>query len=94
MDLDRPNSRGDGSGGQVAVADDLAAAVLIPAILMAVDPIGDLGRDGLGEEWLGPAAEDLGEDVLGLGQWHDPGIGSRKTHGGVLLCRGGTLGGP
>ena len=36
---------------------------------------------------LGALAEDVGEDVLGLGQWHDPNIIGRTIHGGVLLCR-------
>src|SRR5262249_29993194 len=88
---DRPHAGGDGPLGQVAVADDLAASGGIAAVLVAVDPVGDLGLDGLGEQLLGALAEEVGEDVLGLGQWHDPRFGGSIDHGGVLLCRVGTL---
>src|SRR5262249_18244432 len=88
---DRAHAGGDGPLGQVAVADDLAASGGIAAVLVAVDPVGDLGLDGLGEQLLGALAEEVGEDVLGLGQWHDPRFGGSIDHGGVLLCRVGTL---
>src|SRR5262249_39040489 len=82
---------GDGALGQVAIADDLAATGGVAAVLVAVDPVGDLGLDGLGEQLLGALAEEVGEDILGLGQWHDPRFRGRAGHGGVLLCRVGTL---
>src|SRR5262249_28371541 len=59
---------------------------------VAVDPVGDFGLDGLGEQLLGALAEEVGEDILGLGQWYDPNLGGRIIHGGVLLCRVGTFG--
>jgi hypothetical protein len=40
---------------------------------------------------LGALAEEVGEDILGLGQWHDCRFGGRTMQGGVLLCRVGTL---
>src|SRR5262249_47632214 len=89
-----PESRGDGAFGQVAVADDLAAAVGIAAVLVAFEPVSDFGVDSLSEEFLGTLAEDVGEGVLGLGQGHDPDISRKKVHGGVLLCRVGTFGEP
>src|SRR5262249_33817917 len=94
LDRDRPEARGDGAVGQVAVADDPATAARIPAVLVAFEPVSDFGVDSLSEEFLGTLAEDVGEGVLGLGQWHDPDISRRKVHGGVLLCRVGTFGEP
>src|SRR5262249_28534178 len=88
---DWPQAGGNGALGQMAIADDLAAAGGIPAVLVTVDPVGNFGFDGLGEQVLGALAEDVGEDILGLGQWHDPHIDCRLIHGGVLLCRVGTL---
>jgi hypothetical protein len=75
----------------VAVADHLASAGFIAAALVAVDPVGDLGLDGLGEELLGALAEEVGQDILSRGRWHDPRLRGRTSHGGVLLCRSGTL---
>src|SRR6516162_8377922 len=91
LDRDRADAGGDGALGQVAIADHLAAAGGVAAALVAVDPVGDLGLDGLGEELLGAPAEEVGEDILGLGQWHAGRFGGRTSHGGVLLCRVGTL---
>src|SRR4051794_2560304 len=54
-----------------------------------VDPVGDFGLDG--QKLLRSWAKDLREDIFGLGQWHDVNSGSRKSQGGALLCRGGTL---
>src|SRR5262249_34975569 len=85
---------GDSPLRQVTIADDLAVAVGVAAALVAGDPVGDLGGDGLGEEFLGALAEDVGKDVLGLGEGHEADIGGRKAHGGVLLCRVGTFGEP
>jgi len=75
----------------VAVADHLATAGSIAAVLVTVDPVGNFGLNGLGEQLLGAQAEDVGEDILGRGQWHDPNLTGRMIHGGVLLCRVGTL---
>src|SRR5262249_25842157 len=94
LNRDRPEAGGDSPLRQVTIADDLAVAVGVAAALVAVDPVGDLGGDGLGEEVLGALAGDVGKDVLDLGEWHDADIGGRKTHGGVLLCRVGTFGEP
>src|SRR5262249_29055416 len=55
LDLHRPNPGGDSSRRQVAIADNLAAALFVPAILVAVNPIGDFGLAGLGKELLRPA---------------------------------------
>jgi len=78
----------------VAVSDDLSVAVIIAAVLVSFDPVGDLGVDGLGEQLLGALSEDIGEDIVGVWQWHDTNVIGRKVHGGVLLCRGGTFGEP
>ena len=49
LDGNRPQSGGKGPLGQMAVADDLAKAVAVAAVLSAVDPVGDLSLNGLGE---------------------------------------------
>jgi hypothetical protein len=85
LDRDRADARLDGPLGEVAVADHLAASGLIPEVGAGVDPGGDLGLDGLGEHASRPVAEDLGKDILALGQGHDPDVGGRLLHGGVLL---------
>jgi hypothetical protein len=50
---DRPDARGEGALGQMAVADDLTVASGIAAVLVTVDPVGNLGLDGLGQQLLG-----------------------------------------
>src|SRR5262249_34398266 len=92
LDRDRADAGGDGALGQVAVADDLVTADGVAAVPVAVDPVGDFGLDGLGEQLLGALAEEVAADILGLGQWYDPNLGGRIIHGGVLLCRVGTFG--
>src|SRR6516225_4396277 len=91
LDCDRADAGGDGAFGQVAIADHLAPAGGVATVPVAVDPVGDFGLDGLGEQLLGALAEDISKDILGLGQWHDGRFGGRTMHGGVLLCRVGTL---
>lgn len=91
LDFDRSDPGDQGPRRQMAVAHHLAVARVIEAVAMVVDPVGDFGLNGLGQELLRSLAEDLGEDIFGLGQWHAADVGARKTHGGVLLCRGGTL---
>ena len=85
MDRDLADAGLDGPLGQVAVADDLAASPVIHEVGMVIDPGGDLGLDGLGEHPPGPVPEEVGEDVLAVGQRHDADLGCRLTHGGVLL---------
>src|SRR5262249_55300024 len=87
----RPDAGGEGPRRQMAVAHHLAVALVIEAVAVLVDPVGDFGLDGLSQELLRSLAKDLRKDIFGLGQWHEANIGGRKTHGGVLLCRGGTL---
>jgi hypothetical protein len=65
--------------------DDLAATGIIHEVVVGGDVGGDLGLDGLGEHPPGPVPEDLGEDVLALGQGDDADLGGRLIHGGVLL---------
>ncbi len=91
LDLDRTEPGEDGPLGVRAVADDLATSGLVLEVGMIVDPGGDLGLDGPGEHLAGSAPEDLGQDVLALGQWHDADLGGRLTHGGVLLDHFGRL---
>src|SRR5262249_36962826 len=86
----RPDAGGEGPRRQMAVAHHLAVALVIEAVAVLVDPVGDFGLDGLSQELLRSLAKDLRKDIFGLGQWHEANIGGRKTHGGVLLCRGGT----
>src|SRR5262249_49416441 len=90
-DLHGPDPRGDRAGGQVTVADDLAMAVVIEAVLVVVDPLGHFGVDGLGQELLGSGPEDVGEDVGGTGQWHSTKFVGTVNHGGVLLGLVGPL---
>ena len=88
---DLADARGDGPLGHVAVANHLPLAGRIATVLVPLDSVGDLGLDGLGEQLLRALAENIAQDILGLGQWHDPNIAGRTIHGGVLLCRLGTL---
>ena len=57
----------DGPLGEVAVADDLAAPGVVLEVGVGVDPGGDLGLDGLGQQPSGPVPEEVGEDVLAGG---------------------------
>jgi len=59
LHLDRPDAGEEGPLGQVAVADDLVAACLVPQIGAGFEVGGDLGLDGLGEELRRSPAEDL-----------------------------------
>jgi hypothetical protein len=85
LDRDFAEAGLDGPLGEVAIADDLAASLVVLELGMGVDPGGDLGLDGLGQHPAGPVPEDLGDDVLALGQGHDADVGGRLGHGGVLL---------
>lgn len=85
LDLDLAEAGLDGPLGEVAVADDLAASFPVLESGMGVDPGGDLGLDGLGQHPAGTVPEDLGDDVLALGQGNDTDVGGRLVHGGVLL---------
>ena len=67
LDLDGPEAGLDGPLGEVAVADDLAASLVVLEVGVVVDPGGDLGLDGLGEQAPGPVPEEVGEDVLAGG---------------------------
>ena len=80
-----PDAGLDGPLGQVAVADDLAASPVVLEVGVGVDPGGDLGLDGLGQQASGPVPEEVGEHVLARGQGHDADVGGRLAHGGVLL---------
>ena len=91
LDLDGSDAGLDRPAGQGAVADDLAVSPFVPDLGVGVDPGGDLGPDGLGQEPLGSLPEDVREDVLALGQGHDAVGGGRLGHGGVLLGLVGQL---
>jgi site-specific DNA recombinase len=91
LDLDRADAGLDGPLRQVAVADHLAAPVVVLEVGVGVDPGGDLGRDGLGEHPPGPVPEDLGQHVLARREGHDAEVGGRLGHGGVLLGLVGRL---
>jgi hypothetical protein len=56
-----------GTRGSRPLRDDLPVAIRVEALAAAVDPVGDLHLDGLGEELLGHEARDLAEHVLDLG---------------------------
>jgi hypothetical protein len=71
--------------GEVAVADDLTASLVVLEMGMVVDPGGDLGLDGLGQQTSGSVPQEVGEPILAGGQGHDSDLGRRLTHGGVLL---------
>ena len=75
----------------MTVAYHRPVALVVEAVAVAVDPIGDLDLEGLGEELLGTLAQDRGEDRFGLGQWPEAHLGGRKPPGGVLLCLVGPL---
>jgi hypothetical protein len=85
LDLDGADAGLDGPLGQAAVADDLAASLVVPEVGVVVDPGGDLGLDGLGQEASSPVPEQVGEHVLAGCQGHDTDLGCTLTHGGVLL---------
>ena len=51
---------GGGTLGQMAFADHLASAGGIAAVLVKVNPVGDIGHDGLGEQLLGALVKDVG----------------------------------
>ncbi len=88
---DGPHARRNAPLGQIAIADHLAMAGGIAAVLVPVHPVADFGLDGLGQQSSSALAEDVRQDIGGLGQWHDPNFVARLLHGGVLLCRVGTL---
>ena len=85
LDLDGPDAGLDGPLGEVAVADDLAASLVVLEVGMVVDPGGDLGLDGLGQEASSPVPKEVGKHVLAGDHGHDADLGCRLTHGGVLL---------
>ena len=49
LDLNISPAGQDGPPWQVAVADDLAASVVVPRLGVGVDPGSDIGLDGLGQ---------------------------------------------
>ena len=63
----------------MAVADDLATTVLVPEVGTGVDPGGDFGLDGIGQETPGPVPEDVSQDILSLGQGDDADVGGRLS---------------
>ena len=67
LDFDGADAGEDRPLGQVAVADDLLASGLVPQVGVVVDPVGDLGLDGLGQEAAGPLAEQVGQGVARRG---------------------------
>ena len=85
LELDGADPGLDGPLGQVSIADDLAAALIILEVGVVVDPGGDLGLDGLGQKPASPIPQEVGEHVLAGYQGHDADLGCRLTHGGVLL---------
>jgi hypothetical protein len=85
LDLDFADAGLDRPLGEVAVADDLLPPGLVLEVGMGVDPGGDLGLDGLGQEATCPVPQDVGQHVLARRQWHDADVGCRLAHGGVLL---------
>src|SRR5262249_45909115 len=90
LDFDRPDPGGEGPRRQMAVAHHLAVALVIEAVAVPGDPGGGVGLRVLGQERVGSPWRAPPEVNLWLGEWHEANIGGRKTHGGVLLCRGGT----
>jgi hypothetical protein len=90
LHADRADAGGEGTLGQVAIANHLASARGIAAVLVTVNPVSNLGLDGLGQQLLDALAENVGKDILSLGQWYDPNLSGRTIHGGVLRCRSGT----
>jgi hypothetical protein len=91
LDLDLLQTSLDLPLGEVAVADDLATAGLVFEVSIVVDPSGDLGLDGLGQEPPDTVAEEGGQDVTGAGRWLDDWHGSRRIHDSVLLGHFGRL---
>jgi hypothetical protein len=78
--------------GQVAVADDLAVSLVVHEVGMLVNPGGDLGPDGLGQEASGPVLEEVGEHVRAGCQGHDSDLVCRLTHDGGTPRSGGLYG--
>ena len=82
-DRDFAQSGDEATLGQVAVADDLPSAALVGQMRVPLDPLGDLGFDGLGQQHLGSPAQDVAQTVSRCWQWN------RRCgnfgHGGVLL---------
>ena len=50
----RADAGGEGALGQAAVTDHLAMAGVVAAVAATVDPVGDLGLNGLGESCSAP----------------------------------------
>jgi site-specific DNA recombinase len=91
LDLGVAEAGLDRSLGRGAVADDQATPGPVPHVGMPIDPIGDLGLDGLGQELAGSAPKEFGQDVLAPGRWPGDREGCRLIHGGVLLGHFGRL---
>jgi len=85
LDLHRADPRQQRPLGQLPVANDLAMPVGVGEVLLSVDPLGDLGFDGLPKQLLGALPKDTGQHVATAGGWQrNRGIGN-LSHGGVLL---------
>jgi hypothetical protein len=76
---------------QMAIANHLAAALGIDAVPMLLDPLGDLRFDRLRQQLLSARPENINQDVRRSGQWYNTNLLGTVNHGGVLLCRVGTL---
>src|SRR5262249_45094641 len=87
---DRPDPGGEGPRRQMAVAHHLAVALVIEAVAVLGGPVGDFGPHGLCQGGVRSLAKDTRKDIFCLTPGHEAKNGGRKTHGGVLLCRGGT----
>ena len=69
LHLDRTDTGGDRSLGQVAVADYLAAALGVTQLGSLLDPIVHFFLDCLRQHLLSPLAEDLRHHVFGSRLW-------------------------
>jgi hypothetical protein len=68
----------------VAIAHDLAMAVFVLGVLMAIDPLRDFSFDSLGQQPLGAVPKNAAQNIVVAGGWQGNDPIATLSHGGVL----------